>query len=366
MEVGLDRKNKLSMSRANRRKETQMKAIVCTQYGPPEVLQLKEVDKPVPGDNEVLVKVRATTVTSGDARVRSFTVPLSFWVPARIALGLSKPKKAILGSVFAGEVEAVGKAVKRFRKGDQVFGSKGHDFGTYAEYLCLPENGSLAIKPAHMTYEEAAALPWGGMTALYFLRKGKIHSGQHVLIYGASGAVGTSAVQLARYFGAEVTGVCSTPHVDLVKALGADTVIDYTQEDFTTSGVTYDVIFDAVGKSSFSGCMRSLKKGGIYLQAVAAPALSVRMRWTAMTSGQTLMGGTAVPKAEDLLYLKELVEAGKIQLVIDRCYPLEHMAEAHRYVDTGHKKGNVVITVAQNSSPQPGAVNDSGALSFLA
>ena len=232
-----------------------------------------------------------------------------------------------------------------FRKVTRFFGSKGHDFGAYAEYLCLPENGPLAIKPANVTYEEAAAIPWGGVTALYFLRKGKIHSGQHVLIYGASGSVGTFAVQLARYFGAEVTGVCSTAHVELVKALGADTVIDYTQEDFTKSGVTYDVIFDAVGKSSFSGCMRSLKKAGIYLQAVAAPALSVGMRWTSLTSSKTLIGGTAVPKAEDLMYLKELVEAGKIQPVIDRCYPLEHMVEAHRYVDTGHKKGNVVITV---------------------
>jgi NADPH:quinone reductase-like Zn-dependent oxidoreductase len=342
-----------------------MKAIVCTKYGPPEVLELQEVEKPTPKDNEVLVKVSATAVTSGDCRVRSFTVPLSFWLLARLALGLSKPKQAILGSVFAGEVEAVGKAVKGFQKGDQVFGSKGHDFGAYAEYLCLPETGPLAIKPANMTYEEAAALPWGGMTALYFLRKGKIHSGQHVLIYGASGSVGTAAVQLARYFGAEVTGVCSTAHVALVESLGAETVIDYTQEDFTTSGVTYDVIFDAVGKSSFAGCMRSLKQAGIYLQAVAAPALSVRMRWTALTSGKTLLGGTAVPKAEDLLYLKELAEAGKIQPVIDRWYPLEHMVEAHRYADQGHKKGNVVITVQQNSSPQPGAGIDSGALSFL-
>ncbi len=342
-----------------------MKAIVCIHYGPPEVLQLKEVDKPAPRDNEVLVKVYATAVTSGDARVRSFTVPRSYWLLARIALGLSKPKKAILGSVFAGEVEAVGKAVKRFQKGDQVFGSKGHDFGAYAGYLCLPENGPLAIKPANMTFEEAAALPWGGVTALYFLRKGKIHSGQHVLIYGASGSVGTAAVQLARYFGAEVTGVCSTAHVELVKCLGAETVIDYTQRDFSTSGVTYDVIFDAVGKTSFAGCMRSLKKEGIYLQAVAAPALSVRMRWTALTSSKTLLGGTAFPKAEDLLYLKELAEAGKIQPIIDRCYPLEQMVEAHRYVDQGHKKGNVVITVEQSSSPQPGAVVDGGALTFL-
>jgi NADPH:quinone reductase-like Zn-dependent oxidoreductase len=361
----IDRKNELSMSIANRRMDAEMKAIVCTQYGPPEVLELQEVEKPTPKDNEVLVKVYATAVTSGDSRVRSFTVPLSYWLLARLALGLSKPKKAILGSVFAGEVKAVGKAVKRFQKGDQVFGSKGHDFGAYAEYVCIPENGSLAIKPANMTYEEAAAIPWGGMTALYFLRKGKIHSGQHVLIYGASGSVGTSAIQLAKYFGAEVTGVCSTANVALVKALGADTVIDYKKEDFSTSGVTYDVIFDAIGKSSFSGCLRSLKKEGIYLQAVAAPALSVRMRWTALTSGKTLLGGTAVPKTEDLVYLKELVEAGKLQPVIDRCYPLEHIVEAHSYVDTGHKKGNVVITVEQNSSSQHSAVIDSGALSFL-
>jgi NADPH:quinone reductase-like Zn-dependent oxidoreductase len=342
-----------------------MKAIVCTHYGPPEVLELQEIENPAPRDNEVLVKVHATAVTSGDARVRSFTVPLSFWLPARLALGLSKPKQAILGSVFAGEVEAVGKDVHRFQQGDQVFGSKGHVFGAYAQYLCLPENGPLAIKPANMTFEEAAALPWGGMTALYFLRKGKVQSGQHVLIYGASGSVGTAAVQLARSFGAAVTGVCSTAHVALVKSLGAATVIDYTQEDFSTSGVTYDVIFDAVGKSSLSGCMRSLKKAGIYLQAVAAPALSVRMRWTALTSGKTLLGGTAVPKAEDMMYLKELVEAGKLQPVIDRCYPLEHMVQAHRYVDTGHKKGNVVITVGHSSSPQPGSEIDSAALSFL-
>jgi NADPH:quinone reductase-like Zn-dependent oxidoreductase len=342
-----------------------MKAIACTHYGPPEVLQLQEVEKPVPRDNEVLVQVYATAVTSGDARVRSFSVPLSFWLLARLELGLSKPKRAILGSVFAGEVEAVGKAVKRFQPGDQVFGSTGNDFGAYAEYVCLPETGALAIKPANMTFEEAAALPWGGMTALYFLRKGKLHRGQHVLIYGASGSVGTAAVQLARYFGAAVTGVCSAAHVELVKSLGAETVIDYTQEDFSTSGVTYDVIFDAVGKSSFAGCMRSLKQAGIYLQAVAAPALSVRMRWTALTSGKTLLGGTAVPKAEDMRYLKELAEAGKIQLVIDRCYPLEQMAEAHRYVDTGHKKGNVVITVGQDSSPRLGAGIDSAALSFL-
>jgi 2-desacetyl-2-hydroxyethyl bacteriochlorophyllide A dehydrogenase len=326
-----------------------MKAIVCTKYGPPEVLQLKEVEKPTPKDNEVRIKGYATTVSSRDSRVRSFTVPLSFWLPARIALGLRQPKQAILGAEFAGEVEAVGKDVKRFKIGDQVFGDTGHTlFGAYAEYLCMPETGCVAIKSPTMTYEEAAAIPFGGLTALHFLRKGKIQSGQNVLIYGASGAIGTFAVQLAKYFGAEVTGVCSTTNVELVKSLGADTVIDYTKGDFTNNGATYDVIFDTVGKSSFSDSMRSLKKEGVYLHTVVAPALSVRMRLTAMTSSKTLIGGTAAAKAEDLVYLKELVETGKLKPVIDRRYPLEQMVEAHRYVDTGHKKGNVVITVTHN------------------
>jgi NADPH:quinone reductase-like Zn-dependent oxidoreductase len=321
-----------------------MKAMVCTKYGPPEVLQLKEVPRPAFGDKDVLIKVHMTTVTSGDSRMRCFKVPLSFWLPARMALGWRKPKNAILGAELAGEIEAAGRDVKLFKKGDQVFAYPGHRGGAYGEYICLPENGCLAIKPANMTFEEAAAIPFGGNTALHFLRKGNVRSGQKVLIYGASGSVGTFAVQLARYFGAEVTGVCGTTNLELVKSLGADKVIDYTKEDFTQNAETYDVIFDTVGKSPFSGCMRSLKKEGIYLHAVATPAVMLRMRWISLMSRKKLIGGTAIPDIENLIFLKKLVEAGKIKPIIDRCYPLEQMAEAHRYVDKGHKRGNVVIT----------------------
>jgi len=326
-----------------------MKAIVYTKYGPPEVLQLKEMEKPVPKDNEVLIKVYATTVTVGDCRARSFTVPRSVWLPARIALGFRKPRKAILGLELAGEIETVGKYVKLFKKGDQVFAATLMGFGAYAEYKCLPEDAAVSIKPSNITYEEAAALPIGARTALHYLRKANIQRGQKVLVYGASGSVGTYAVQLAKYFGAEVTGVCSTTNLELVKSLGADKVIDYTVEDFTTKDETYDVIFEAVDKSSFSACMRSLKKDGIYLN-VTVPLPSIRMLWTKMTSSKKLILGENSPeKAEDLIFLKELVEAGKIKPVIDRCYPLEQIVEAHRYVDKGHKKGNVVITVEHSS-----------------
>ena len=327
-----------------------MRAIVYHKYGSPDVLKLEEVEKPSPKNNEILVKVHATTVTVADIRSRSFTVPPSFWLPARIALGIRKPKKATLGMELAGEIESAGRDVKRFKKGDQVFAASLDSFGAYAEYKCLPEDAAVSIKPSNLTYEEAAALPIGARTALHYLRKVNIQPGQRVLVYGASGSVGTYAVQLAKYFGVKVTGVCSTANLELVKSLGADKVIDYTKEDFTQSGETYDVIFEAVNKSSYSACMRALKEDGIYVN-ITEPLPSIQMLWIKMTSNKKLMLGENAPeKAEDLIFLKELVEAGKIKPVVDRGYPLEQIVEAHRYVDKGHKKGNVVITVEHHNN----------------
>jgi NADPH:quinone reductase-like Zn-dependent oxidoreductase len=326
-----------------------MKAIVCTKYGPPDVLQLKEVEKPTPKEDEVLIKIYATTVSSGDVIDRSGTVSPWAWLPTRIIFGFRKPKRTIPGAELAGEIEAVGKDVTLFRKGDQVFGNTGFGSGAYAEYKCLPEDGVLAMKPANMTYEEAAAVPFGGLTALHFLGKGNIQSGQKVLIYGASGSIGTFAVQLAKYFGAKVTGVCSTTNLEMVESLGADKVIDYTQEDFTKSGETHDVIFDAVRKSSFSRCKGSLKKKGFYLTTDMGLALILQMLWTLMIGSKKVISGVASSRTKDLNFLKKLIEAGKIKSVIDRRYSLEEIVEAHRYVDKGHKKGNVVITVEHSN-----------------
>ena len=312
-----------------------MKAIVYTKYGPPEVLQLKEVEKPTPKDNEILIRIYATTVNYGDIIARNFknisprkfNMPMPFWFGARIYFGLRKPKITILGAEFAGEIEAVGKDVKRFKEGDQVFGYIGQSMGAYAEYRCMPED-------------------WcGAIMALSLLRKVNIQPGQKVLVNGASGGIGSAAVQLSKsHFGAEVTGVCSTPRLELVKSLGADKVIDYTKEDFTQNGETYDLIFDILGKSSFSRCKSSLKQNGRYLLASFKTRQLFQMLWTKMIGSKKVICAMATEKAEDLIFIKELVEAGKIKSFIDRRYPLEQTAEAHRYYEEGHKKGNVVIT----------------------
>ena len=324
-----------------------MKAIVWTNYGPPEVLQLQEIDKPTPKDNEVLIKVHAATVTAGDCEARSLKFP--FWValPMRLYVGLWKPTRAnILGQELAGEVEAVGKDVTLFREGDPVFGTTGIGFGAHAEYICLPEKSgdvALAIKPANMSYEEAAAVPTGGLEAVHFLKKGNIQRGERILINGAGGSIGTAAVQLAKYFGAEVTAVDSTEKLDMLRSLGADHVIDYTQEDFAQRGETYDVIFDVVGRHSFSRCIKSLKPNGRYL--LANPTLSAMFQglWISRSSGKKIILAFSGRQTDDLVFLKELIEAGELITVIDRRYPLEQIVEAHRYVETGQKKGNVLL-----------------------
>jgi len=328
-----------------------MKAILHTKYGPPDELQLKEVEKPVPKEDEVLIKIHATTVTTSDCNMRNLTfVPKLYWLPMRMQFGFIKPNNNRLGFDLAGDVEAVGKDVNRFMVGDQVFGTTEPALGAHAEYICLPEDGVLTIKPANMTYEEAATIPVIANTALHFIRDlGNVQAGHKVLINGASGGIGTFAVQLAKYYGAEVTGVCSTTNLEMVKSLGADKVIDYTKEDFTQSGETYDVIFDAVGKSSFSRCKSSLKKNGIYLDTLPRLETLLQMLWTSRIGSKKVKMEGAPAKGENLLFLKELIEAGKLKTVIDRRYPLEQTAEAFRYVEKGHKKGNVVIIVEPNS-----------------
>jgi len=318
-----------------------MKAVVYDKFGPPEVLYLKEVEKPVPADNEILIRIHATTVAAEDPGARS-TPGLN---------GLSKPKKPILGWYLAGEIESIGRNVTLYKPGDQVFGSAGMSYGTYAEFICLSEDAALTLKPVNMTFEEAAAVPNGGLTSLPFLRdQAEIKSGQKVLINGASGTVGISAIQLARIFGAEVTGVCSRANLELVKSLGASEVIDYTKEDFTNSGKAYDVIFDAVAKRSFAACRGSLEPGGVYLTTTPTLEVIPFLLWPFKTkSKRAKFAATALrsanKKAEDLGFLKQIIEEGKYRAVIDRQYPLEEIVEAHRYVEEGHKKGDVVIVI---------------------
>ena len=314
----------------------EMRAVICTRYGPPEVLRLEELETPTPQKNELRIRIFATAVTSSDCYLRGLNLTFAYRIMARIALGWTAPRRNVLGMVLSGEVDAVGPEVRSFKAGDQVFGFNRHLFGTYAEYVCWPEDGLLATRPANLTDEEAAAIPYGGLLALHFLRRVSVQAGQRVLVYGASGAVGTSAVQLAKHFSAEVTGVCSTANLELVRSLGATTVVDYTTEDFSESGQRYDLIFDAVEKKKSAAglrrCDRALASGGKRLSVDdGAPKLL----------------------AKDLMLLGELAGRGEIRPVIDRCYPLEELAEAHRYVDEGHKRGNVVITVAQGDQRSP-------------
>ncbi len=325
---------------------SEMKAVVCTKYGPPEVLQITEMEKPTPKDDEVLVKVHATTVTAADYRVRSFKVPVSFWLPARLALGIRKPRKPVLGMELSGEIEAVGKKVSRFKNGDQVFAATLQSFGAYAEYICLPEDGPIAPKPSGINYQGAAAIPIGGRTALHYLDTiAEVKPGQKVLIYGASGSVGTYAVQLAKYYSAEVTGVCSTANIDLIKSLGADIVIDYTESNFTDNFETYDVIFVTVDKCPFTACKRALSKNGFYLN-IGRPVPSFHMMWTSLTTSMNVVVGKTAPESKEaLVTLKEIIEQGHLKPVIDRIYSMDEIVEAHRYADKGHKKGNLVISV---------------------
>lgn len=332
-----------------------MKATLYTEYGPPEVLRPGEVETPTPEANEIRVRVRATTVNYGDliarnfrnVSMRAFNMPAPFYLPARMSFGFWKPSNPILGSEFAGDVEAVSQDVTRFRVGDAVYGYLGPSMGAYAEYLCIAEDGMVALKPANLSYEEAAAVPYGAMTALNLLRSVDIQPGDKVLINGASGAIGSYAVQIARQAGAEVTSVCGTRRMDFVEALGADHVIDYTQEDFTRNGQTYDLIFDILGRSSFATCKGPLSEDGVYLLASFKMLAVLQMLWTARAGRQKVICAMSSEKRDDLITINEMVEAGILTSIVDRCYPLDQAAEAHRYVEEGRKQGNVVITVGQ-------------------
>ncbi|KYG72896.1 NAD(P)-dependent alcohol dehydrogenase [Roseivirga echinicomitans] len=323
-----------------------MKAVICTKYGPPEVLQIQEVEKPVPKDNEVLVKVYASTVSAADYKVRSFDLPTSIWLPARLLLGLRKPRKCILGMELSGVIESVGKNVKSFKVGDQVFAATLQTFGAYAEYICLPKDGPIALIPINISFKEAAAIPIGARTAFHYLKTiGQINIGQKVLIYGASGSVGTYAVQLAKYFGAKVTAICSTANMSLVKSLGADEVIDYTRQDYIKQLKKYDIIFVTVDKLPFSICKKALDYKGTYLN-VGRPLKNLAMLWASLASSKKIIVGENSPENSEVLnILKKIVEEGQLKAVIDRSYHLDQIVEAHQYADQGHKKGNLVITV---------------------
>jgi NADPH:quinone reductase-like Zn-dependent oxidoreductase len=323
-----------------------MKAIACPQYGPPEVLRFVTIPKPVPREKEVLIRIRATTVTVADVRIRGFNVPSVFWLPARIALGITKPRHPILGVELAGDIEATGNGVTQFKVGDAVFAATLFSGGAYAEYHCMPENGPIAFKPSNCSYQEAAALPIGARTALEFLRRARTGEGKKTLIYGASGSVGTYAVQLAKYFGADTTGVCSKENLDLVKSIGADHVIDYRDKDFTRKLERYDILFIAVDKWPFSQCQHFLADDGVYVN-ITNPIKNLSMiRNSFQTKRRFVLGANPPDTGEDLRFLKELVEKGTLKPVMDRAYSFDEIVEAHRYVDRGHKKGNVAITVA--------------------
>ncbi|MCU0503525.1 MAG: NAD(P)-dependent alcohol dehydrogenase [Anaerolineae bacterium] len=337
-----------------------MKAIVYTEYGSPDVLRVADVAQPAPKDNEVLIRIHATAVNFGDLIARNFrsvtprkfSMPLLFWVGARLAFGFTRPNNPVLGNEFAGVVAAVGAQVTRFKPGDAVFGYRGQQMGAYAEYVCMPENGMLALKPAAMTFEEAAAVPYGALTALALLRTVNLQPGQKVLINGASGNIGAAAVQLAKHYGAEVTGVCGTPGLDFVKALGADTVIDYTKEDFTRCGETYDVIFDILGKTSFGRGRKALKPNGRYLFASFKMKQLLQMLGTKIAGGQQVICALSSETPDDLTFIARLIEAGQYKAIVDGCYPMTQAAKAHHYVEQGHKRGSVVITIWNPNTPQ--------------
>ena len=332
-------------------RKTLVKAILHTRYGSPDLLQLKEVDKPLPRDNEILVAIHATTVSTGDCNMRNFTFVTKSMLPlARLMFGIGAPWKArVLGTELAGEVERAGKHVTRFKAGDRVVASTGMSGGGHAQYACIPETGALAIVPDSLNWEEAVAIPFGANTALYFLRDlGRIQAGQELLIIGASGSIGSAAVQLAKHFGATVTAVCSGANAEMVKSLGADKVIDYTKEDFTRNGEAYDLIFDIVGATTFDRCQHSLKSQGVFLQNIMGLTDMVRVLWTSIAGGKQLKGGVAMENVQRMNFIADLAAAGKLKPVIDRCYPLEQIAEAFKHVERGHKKGNVVITVGHS------------------